>query len=74
MCIRDRYRIGGDEFAVIITENTSQVEELIHGFDSNVANWHGKFVDAMTEMCIRDRPEVRQELPGLRSRLQVQPG
>ena len=42
------YRIGGDEFAVIITENTSQVEELIHGFDSNVANWHGKFVDSMT--------------------------
>ena len=54
-CMRDSfheygkvYRIGGDEFAVIITENTSQVEELIHGFDSNVANWHGKFVDSMT--------------------------
>lgn len=53
-CMRDSfheygkvYRIGGDEFAVIITENTSQVEELIHGFDSNVANWHGKFVDSM---------------------------
>ena len=42
------YRIGGDEFAVIITENPSQVEELIHSFDSNVANWHGKFVDSMT--------------------------
>ena len=24
------------------------MEELIHGFDSNVANWHGKFVDSMT--------------------------
>ena len=24
------------------------VAELIHGFDSNVANWHGKFVDSMT--------------------------
>ena len=54
-CMRDSfheygkvYRIGGDEFAVIITENTSQVEELIHGFDSNVANWHGKLVDSMT--------------------------
>ena len=42
------YRIGGDEFAVIITENPSQIEELIHSFDSNVANWHGKFVDSMT--------------------------
>ena len=41
-------RIGGDEFAVIITENPNQVEELIHSFDSNVANWHGKFVDSMT--------------------------
>ena len=54
-CMRDSfheygkvYRIGGDEFAVIITENPSQVEELIHSFDSNVANWHGKFVDSMT--------------------------
>ena len=41
-------RLGGDEFAVIITENPNQVEELIHSFDSNVANWHGKFVDSMT--------------------------
>ena len=54
-CMRDSfheygkvYRIGGDEFAVIITENPSQVEALIHNFDSNVANWHGKFVDSMT--------------------------
>ena len=54
-CMRDSfheygkvYRIGGDEFAVIITENPSQVEALIHSFDSNVANWHGKFVDSMT--------------------------
>ena len=54
-CMRDSfheygkvYRIGGDEFAVIITENPNQVEELIHSFDSNVANWHGKFVDSMT--------------------------
>ena len=53
-CMRDSfheygkvYRIGGDEFAVIITENPNQVEELIHSFDSNVANWHGKFVDSM---------------------------
>ena len=50
-CMRDSfheygkvYRISGDEFAVIITENTSQVEELIHGFDSNVANWHGSLL------------------------------
>ena len=54
-CMRDSfheygkvYRIGGDEFAVIITENPNQVEELIHSFDSNVANWHGKFVNSMT--------------------------
>ena len=33
---------------MIITENPNQVEELIHSFDSNVANWHGKFVDSMT--------------------------
>ena len=42
------YRIGGDEFAVIITENTDQFHDVLRSFDFNVANWHGEFVDSMT--------------------------
>ena len=54
-CMRDSfhkygkvYRIGGDEFAVIITENTDQFHDVLRSFDFNVANWHGEFVDSMT--------------------------
>lgn len=42
------YRIGGDEFAVIITENINKFENMIHRFKSNITNWHGEFVDSMT--------------------------
>lgn len=41
------YRIGGDEFAVIITENINKFENMIHRFKSNITNWHGEFVDSM---------------------------
>ena len=42
------YRIGGDEFAVIITEDINEFENMIHRFKSNITNWHGEFVDSMT--------------------------
>ena len=42
------YRVGGDEFVVIITEKTEQFEEIRHGFDIHVANWSGEFVDSMS--------------------------
>lgn len=41
------YRIGGDEFAVIITEDINEFENMIHRFKSNITNWHGEFVDSM---------------------------
>ena len=40
------YRIGGDEFVVIITEDINEFENMIHRFKSNITNWHGEFVDS----------------------------
>ena len=42
------YRVGGDEFVVIITEKTEQFEDIRHSFDVHVANWSGEFVDSMS--------------------------
>lgn len=42
------YRIGGDEFVVIITGNTKEFQSIIESFDRRVAQWHGKLVDSMT--------------------------
>lgn len=42
------YRIGGDEFVVIINGNTKEFQSIIESFDRRVAQWHGKLVDSMT--------------------------
>lgn len=42
------YRIGGDEFVVIITGNTKEFQSIIESFDRRVVQWHGKLVDSMT--------------------------
>lgn len=42
------YRIGGDEFVVLITKQTECFEKMLKTFDDSIANWHGKLVDSMT--------------------------
>ena len=42
------YRVGGDEFVVIITERTEQFEDMRQSFDVNVANWSGELVNSMS--------------------------
>ena len=42
------YRIGGDEFVVIITGNTKEFQSIIESFDRRVAQWYGNLVDSMT--------------------------
>ena len=42
------YRIGGDEFVVVITKNIERFEEVLRAFEHSVKEWHGKFVDSMT--------------------------
>lgn len=42
------YRIGGDEFAVIVTKKPDEFDSMKNEFDSSVAKWRGKNVDSMT--------------------------
>ena len=42
------YRVGGDEFVVIVTKDVSQFENILRAFEQRVAGWHGAFVESMT--------------------------
>lgn len=42
------YRIGGDEFVIIITEKTDVLPNLIANFDQTSAKWRGELVDSMS--------------------------
>ena len=41
------YRVGGDEFVVIITKDIPQFENILRTFEQRVASWHGEFVESM---------------------------
>ena len=53
------YRIGGDEFAVIITKKPDELDAMTKHFDSSVAEWRGKIVNSMTISygCVRSLEE-----------------
>ena len=36
------YRIGGDEFVVIVTQKPDELDTMTKHFDSSVAEWRGK--------------------------------
>ena len=42
------YRIGGDEFTVIVTQKPDELDAMTKRFDSSVAKWKGEIVDSMT--------------------------
>ena len=42
------YRIGGDEFAVIVAQKPDEFDSMKNEFDSSVSKWRGKNVDSMT--------------------------
>ena len=42
------YRIGGDEFVVILTGQIQQLEALLRKFDHCVVGWQGELIDSMT--------------------------
>ncbi len=42
------YRIGGDEFVVILTGQIQQLETLLREFDHCVVGWQGELIDSMT--------------------------
>lgn len=53
------YRIGGDEFVVIVTQKPDELDAMTTHFDSSVAEWRGKIVDSMTISygCVRSLEE-----------------
>lgn len=53
------YRMGGDEFAVIITQKPDELDAMTKHFDSSVAEWRGKIVNSMTISygCVRSLEE-----------------
>lgn len=53
------YRIGGDEFVVIVTQKPDELDAMTKHFDSSVAEWRGKIVDSMTISygCVRSLEE-----------------
>lgn len=53
------YRIGGDEFVVIVTQKQDELDAMTKHFDSSVAEWRGKIVDSMTISygCVRSLEE-----------------
>lgn len=53
------YRIGGDEFVVIVTQKPDELDAMTKHFDSSVSEWRGKIVDSMTISygCVRSLEE-----------------
>lgn len=54
------YRIGGDEFVVIVTQKPDELDTMTKHFDSSVAEWRGKIVNSMTISygCVRSLEET----------------
>ncbi len=42
------YRIGGDEFCVILKDNPEQAEQLLHHLDSLAAEWTGQYIHGLS--------------------------
>ena len=41
------YRIGGDEFVVILTKKVQELPDLLKDFDHQVFQWHGELANSM---------------------------
>lgn len=45
---RKIYRIGGDEFVVLLNQSVSDLQHILKVFDSTISNWHGKYSNSMS--------------------------
>ena len=56
------YRVGGDEFVVILYATDVQLENIKKDFERTVAEWKGKLIDGLTVACgyvpLREFPEL----------------
>ncbi len=42
------YRIGGDEFVVLIQESVSNIDSILQVFDVTIHDWHGKYSNSIS--------------------------
>lgn len=42
------YRIGGDEFVVLIHESVSNIDSILQVFDVTISDWHGKYSNSIS--------------------------
>lgn len=42
------YRIGGDEFVVLIQESVSNIDSILQAFDTTIHDWHGKYSNSIS--------------------------
>ena len=42
------YRIGGDEFVVLIQESVSNIDSILQVFDATISDWHGKYSNSIS--------------------------
>ena len=42
------YRIGGDEFVVLIQESVSNIDSILQVFDATIRDWHGKYSNSIS--------------------------
>lgn len=42
------YRIGGDEFVVLIRESVSNIDSILQVFDATILDWHGKYSNSIS--------------------------
>lgn len=56
------YRIGGDEFCIIITESIEKTLQCVSRLDELTANWQGHYIDSLSISCgvasIKDHDDV----------------
>ena len=45
------YRIGGDEFVIIVLDQMQNIENIRETFDKTVRRWQGKMVKEMSVSC-----------------------
>lgn len=42
------YRVGGDEFVVLIQESVSNIDSILQVFDTTIHDWHGKYSNSIS--------------------------
>lgn len=57
------YRVGGDEFTVILHMGKDKLEDIINDFENEVSNWRGKLVENISVSFGCVRADEAQGLP-----------